>query len=223
MADAIAILKQQEATIIDVAIPSVVEKDPSKNLLLWDTCRSQGRGQDENCSIIFQYGMKRDFNKWLGSLGSSSPFKTLADLRSWNVAHEKAGTIKYGQATLDSSDARDLNMDRARYEADRAKDILLAGTNGIDAVMKASNLDALLFPGANGAAIAAKPGYPTVIVPFAMIPNAPTPPFPPGFDARPSPFGVSFTGMACSEPRLLELAYAFEQATRRRVPPPSAP
>ena len=89
--------------------------------------------------------------------------------------------------------------------------------------MKAQKLDALLFPGASGAAIAAKPGYPTVIVPFGTLPNAPTPAFPSGFNARPAPYGVSFTGMACSEPRLIELAYAFEQATRRRVPPPEAP
>jgi len=45
-----------------------------------------------------------------------------------------------------------------------------------------------------------------------MVPNAATPPLPSGFNAKPSPFGVSFTGMACSEPRLIELAYAFEQA-----------
>ena len=90
--------------------------------------------------------------------------------------------------------------------------------------MKAQTLDALLFPGGTGAAIAAKPGYPTVIVPFGTVPNAPTPAaFPESFSARPAPFGVSFTGMACSEPRLLALAYAFEQATRRRVPPPSVP
>ena len=89
--------------------------------------------------------------------------------------------------------------------------------------MKANQLDALLFPGASGASIAAKPGYPTVIVPFGMVPNAPTPPFPEGFDAKPAPFGVSFTGMACSEPRLLDLAFSFEQATKRRVPPPSVP
>lgn len=74
-----------------------------------------------------------------------------------------------------------------------------------------------------GNAIAAKPGYPTVIVPFGMIPNSPTPPFPEGFKARPVPYGVAFTGTACSEPRLIELAYAFERATKRRVPPPSAP
>ena len=114
----------------------------------------------------------------------------------------------------------DVERDRARYEADRAKDSALGATHGIDEVMKANRLDALLFPGANGAGIAARPGYPTVIVPFGLVPNAPTPAFPDGFDAKPAPFGVSFTGMACSEPRLLELAYAFEQATKRRSPPP---
>jgi amidase len=99
----------------------------------------------------------------------------------------------------------------------------LVGKNGIDAAMKANNLDALLFPGASGAAIAAKPGYPTVIVPFAMVPNTLNPPLPPNFDAKPSPFGLSFTGMACSEPRLLELAFAFEHVTRRRIPPTAVP
>ena len=44
--------------------------------------------------------------------------------------------------------------------------------------------------------------------------------FPEGFDANPAPFGVGFTGAACSEPRLIEIAYAFEQATMRRVLPP---
>jgi amidase len=113
----------------------------------------------------------------------------------------------------------DVTLDRARYTADREKDLLLAATQGVDAVMKEHDLDALLFPGASGASIAAKPGYPTVIVPFGFAPNASTPGFPEGFDAKPSPFGVSFTGLACSEGRLLALAYAFEQATKRRVPP----
>jgi len=149
--------------------------------------------------------------------------KTLTELREWNLAHQKAGAIRYGQSRLDISDEMDLERDRARYEADRAKDLALSATNGIDAVMKAQHLDALLFPGASSAGIAARPGYPTVIVPFALIPNAPTPPFPDGFNAKPEPYGVSFTGMACSEPRLLGLAYAFEQATHKRVPPPGAP
>jgi amidase len=121
-----------------------------------------------------------------------------------------------------------VDADRARYEADRAKDIALSATHGIDEVIKANNLDAILFPGPTGASIAAKPGYPTVIVPFGMVPNgsnqgASQRPFPDGFNAKPAPFGVSFTGTACSEPKLIELGYAFEQATKRRVPPPSVP
>jgi len=77
--------------------------------------------------------------------------------------------------------------------------------------------------GTGSAGIASKPGYPTVIVPWAMVPNAPTTAFPESFKAMPQPFGVSFTGMACSEPTLLKLAYAFEQATKKRVSPPSTP
>jgi len=226
MEDAIAALKKQGAIIIDPAdIPSITDKDPKNNFMLWGQCSgvNEGRGKDENCSVDLKYGMKRDFNKWLASLGAAAPFRTLADLRAFNTAHQKAGAIKYGQSNLDISDEMDVEKDRARYEADRARDIKLGGTHGIDEIMKAERLDAILFPGATGAAIAAKPGYPTVIVPFALVANAPTPAFPASFNARPAPFGVSFTGMACSEPRLIELAYAFEQATRKRVPPPLFP
>ena len=218
--------------IVDPAdIPSVVATDAKSNFLNWSTCAGleNAKGKDADCSVVLKYGMKRDFNKWLASLGTRAPVKTLTELRQWNVAHQKAGAIKYGQAQLDISDEMDVPSDRVRYEADRQKDILLSATQGIDAVMKDQKLDALLFPGGSGAAIAAKPGYPTVIVPFGLVPNAPgaqsppAPPFPEGFGAKPAPLGVSFTGLACSEPRLIELAYAFEQATKKRIPPPGAP
>jgi amidase len=226
MDDAIAVLKKQGAIIVDPAdIPSIVDKDPNSNFMLWGQCSgvNEGRGKDENCSIDLKYGMKRDFNKWLASLGAAAPFNTLADLIAYNKAHQKASALKYGQSNLEISDEMDVEKDRARWEADRAKDIRLGGTHGIDEVMKAERLDALVFPGAGGAALAAKPGYPTVIVPYALVANAPTPPFPAGFEAKPGPFGVSFTGGACSEPKLIELAYAFEQATKKRVPPPQFP
>jgi amidase len=226
MEEAIAVLKQQGAIIIDPAdIPSVTDKDLKNNFVLWNQCSgaNEGRGKDLNCSVDFKYGMKRDFNRWLASLGPAAPVKTLKDLIAWNTAHQKAGAIKYGQSNLDISDEMDLEKDRARYEADRAKDVKLGATHGIDEVMKAERLDAILFPAASGAGIAARPGYPTVIVPFAFVPNVPTPAFPAGFDARPTPYGVSFAGMACSEPKLIELAYAFEQATKKRVPPPLFP
>jgi amidase len=168
--------------------------------------------------------MKRDFNTWLASLGETAPVKTLAELREWNSAHAHRNAIKYGQANLDVSDEIDVERDRPRWEADRKKDIHLGATHGIKEAIEQHKLDALLFPGASGAGIAAKPGYPTVIVPFATVPNAPTnAPFPEGFNAKPGPYGASFTGVACSEPRLIELAYAFEQATKKRVPPASAP
>jgi amidase len=229
MEEAITILKQQGAIIVDpVEIPSIASTDPQQNFLLWNVCSGldNAKGKDAGCSIVFKYGMKRDFNKWLSSLGAAAPVKNLTELRQWNIAHQRAGSIKYGQALLDISDEMNVEADAARYRADREKDLRLSGANGIDAVMKKNQLDALLFPGPSSAAIAAKPGYPTVIVPFGLVPNAPAspaPPFPEGFAAKPTPYGVGFTGMACSESRLIELAYAFEQATKRRVPPPSVP
>jgi amidase len=224
MNEAIEILKQMGAIIVDPAdIPSIVTTDPNRNFLLWNTCSggTDSKGRDAGCSVVFKYGMKRDFNKWLASLGPSAPVASLTALREWNITHTKSGAIKYGQSNLDVSDEMDLGGDKARYEADRAKDLDLSATHGIDEVMKAHRLDALLFPGPNGATVAAKPGYPTVIVPFGFIANAPAnAPFPESFQAKPAPFGVSFTGMSCAEPRLIGLAYAFEQATKRRVAPP---
>jgi amidase len=223
MAEVIAVLRAEGATVVDPAdIPSVVAADRANNVLLWPVCAGPGgaKGQDAGCSIVFKYGMKRDFNAWLASLGPVAPVKTLTELRLWNVAHQRAGAIKYGQAQLDNSDEMDVAADRARYQADRAKDLRLSAAEGIDAVMKSERLDALLFPAGSGAAIAARPGYPSVIVPAGFVPNAPTPAFPDGFNARPAPYGVTFAGLACSEPRLIALAYAFEQATRRRVRPP---
>jgi amidase len=221
--------------IVDPAdLPSIVATDAKNSFLTWGVCAGldNAKGKDAECSVVLKYGMKRDFNAWLKSLGPKAPVKTLTELRQWNVAHQRGGAIKYGQAQLDISDEMDVRADRVRYESDREKDILLSATQGIDAALKQHNLDALLFPGPSGAAIAAKPGYPTVLVPFAMVPNVPfgggggggaASAFPEGFDAKPSPYGVSFTGSACSEPRLIELAFAFEQATKKRVAPPLFP
>lgn len=225
----IATLKAQGAVIIDPAdIPSVLAKDPAGNFLNWNTCGGPdaGKGRDADCSIVFKYGMKRDFNAWLKSLGDRAPVKTLTELRQWNVAHQKADAIRYGQANLDISDEMELQGDRARYEGDRRKDILLSATNGIDAVMQANSLDALLFPGVSSAGIAAKPGYPTITVPYTFVPvsrGTGAQAFPEGFEPAPAPFGVSFTAGACSEPKLIELAYSFEQATKRRRSPPLFP
>lgn len=226
MDEAVSILRRQGAVVVDPAdLPSVLAQDARNNALSFGPCAGAGgaKGRDANCSTVFKYGMKRDFNAWLATLGPAAPVKSLTELRAFNLKRRAAGTLKYGQVQLDISDEMDLAQDRARYEADMAKGIELAGPQGIDAALRQHRLDALLFPAARGYALSAAPGYPTVIVPFATVANAPSDPFPDGFNPRPVPFGVSFAGTACSEGRLIEIGYAFEQASKRRVPPPLFP
>ena len=222
MSEAIEILKQQGAIVTDPAdVPSFADKDPNNNFAAWDFCSGaeHAKGKDSGCSINFKYGMKRDFNAWLKTLGPSAPVKTLTELREWNTAHARAGAIRYGQSRLDISDEMDLAADRARNEADHQKDWRLSRDQGIDGVIKAHKLDAILTPGGSGAGLAARAGYPIIVVPFATLPNAGGQAMPAGFNPKPAPYGVGFTGIACTEPRLIALAYAFEQATKRRVPP----
>jgi amidase len=223
MADAIAVLRQQGAVIVDPAdVPSLATTARDDNFAVWEFCAGaeHAKGKDEACSINFKYGMKRDFDVWLRSLGSSAPVSSLTALREWNLAHARQGAIRYGQSRLDISDEMELEADRARNDRDQQKDRRLSRAQGIDAVLREHKLDAIFTPGGSGAGLAARAGYPIVVVPFGTVPNQPGTAFPSGFNARPSPYGVGFTGAACSEPRLIALAYAFEQATKRRVPPP---
>ena len=220
MAEAVAVLTLAGATVVDPAnLPSIVADDPARSLLEWPICIAPGgaKGRDANCSIVLKYGMKRDFNRWLASLGKAAPVASLTALRAWNTAHARDGALVYGQGELDISDEIDVAADRPRYLADRQKDLRLTRTEGIDAALAAHGLDALFFPSYLGASVGARAGYPTIIVPFGTL--APEPAQAQGLESRPAPFGVSFTARACSEPRLIEMAYAFEQATRRRVPP----
>jgi amidase len=226
LAEAIAVLKQQGAIVVDPAdIPSFVAQTANDSFPLWDFCSGaeHAKGKDDNCSINFKYGMKRDYNAWLATLGPSAPVKSLKEHIEWNRAHAKAGAIKYGQSRFEISDETDLVADKARLDADDAKDRRLSRDQGIDGVLKAYNLDAFITPGGSGAGIASRAGYPIIAVPFALVPNAPQQPLPAGFNAKPAPFGVGFVGAQCSEPTLIEIAYAFEQATKKRVPPASAP
>jgi len=222
--EAIAVLKQAGAEIVDPAdFPSYSAKEADKNPLSIGGCDRPGSESSTACSAVLAYGMHRDFNAWLAAQNGKAPFKTLEELVAWNEANKNLGTMKYTQNALLGALANDLEKNKAKYEADRKRDIELNGTQAIDAAMTEHKLDALLFAGARGAGVAAKPGYPTVIVPFAMVANPPTPAYPEGFNPQPMPMGISFTGMACAEPRLIELAYAFEQLTKKRQPPPNMP
>jgi amidase len=187
------------------------------------------------CSTVLLYGFKRDLNAYLASLGPGAPVRTLADVIAFNNAF-KIGSVpvglKYGQVlaiAAESLDIRPGSADTKRYLSDRAKDLDVAKTRGLDVVYK--DFDAVLFPANRGANVAARAGYPSIVVPGGFVPNpavpppplTPPPPLPDGFDAKDAPFGVTFSGPAFSEPKLIGYAYAFEQATQHRTPPGSAP
>ncbi|HEV3140680.1 MAG TPA: hypothetical protein VGY57_09205, partial [Vicinamibacterales bacterium] len=76
------------------------------------------------------------------------------------MTHTRGNAIRYGQSNLDISDELDVERDKAKYEADRAKDLLLAGDRGLKAALEDNRLDALLFPGWNISGLASRPGFP---------------------------------------------------------------
>jgi amidase len=206
---AAASLRQAGAVVVDPAdLPSLTTAYRDRHLADWPICF--GTPGNAGCSIVLRYGMKRDFNRWLASLGASAPVRSLTELRRWNTEHQADGALEFGQGQLDASDAIDLERDADRYRQDRRKDLQLTRAEGLDAVLRTHTLDAVAFPGFVGAAIGARAGYPSIIVPFTAERST---------GSVPVPSGVTFTGAPCSEPRLIALAYAFEQATRRRVPP----
>ncbi|PYQ20041.1 MAG: amidase [Acidobacteria bacterium] len=177
-----------------------------------------------NCSTVLMYGQKHDLNNYLADR-PDAPMHTLADIIAFNAAHA-AVALKYGQAIFlaaEQLDTSPTSADTARYKSDRALDLALTrgglsavlnGTDGIEGT--GDDFDAILFPQNRGAAAPAKAGYPSIVVPGGFVP-------PTGAVVNPAPFGVTFSGRAFSEPRLIALAYAFEQATRHRKPPASAP
>jgi amidase len=220
MTDVIDVLKRQGAIVVDPAdLPSVVDPAPG-NILSFGFCSgvNNARGKDADCSVVLKYGMKRDFNAYLATLGAAAPVKSLTALRDFNTAHTRANAIKYGQSNLDISDEMDLVQDRARYEADRAKDLSLAGERGFKAAIDANHLDALMFPSWTISNLASRPGYPEIVVPIGFTSTS-SDQFPAGFDPKPAPYSASFVGLPCSEGKLIQIAYALEQATKARVPP----
>jgi len=185
------------------------------------------------CSTVLFYGFKRDLNQYIHDhVRHSFPIQSLEDVVNFNAAHMPAAT-KYDQDIAVFSQMFDLSpasADTLRYNRDRAEDILrsrgaiAALLNGADGMAgTADDYDAFLASGNNLAGTPAKAGYPSIVLPGGTFQNVVTPPFPAGFNANDGPAGVTFSGRAFSEPRLIGLAYAFEQATHYRFSPASAP
>ena len=173
---------------------------------------------------VLLYEFKADLNAYLAEWAPGAPAKTLGALIEWNKAHA-ADEMPYFKQEIFELAEKKGSLSSADYrKAMRAK--LLAGPQGIDAVMKAHKLDALVAPtqgpagltdlvygdpnqGGSFTSPAAVAGYPHITVPAGFVFGLPV--------------GVSFVGGAWSEPTLLKLAYSFEQATKARRAPTFGP
>jgi len=220
--DAIAVMRAEGATVVD---PYEIPNQAA--ISAFGICTSFPAPAD--CSTVLMFGQKHDLNQYL-THRPNSPMHTQHDIVVYNTAHPG----KYNQnifLAVDKLDTSPGSLDTQRYQADRAKDLLLT-RGGLDAVYNGpdgiagtdDDFDAILFPRNGGAGAPAKAGYPSIVVPggFAPVPTQ-NPPFPAGFVPEPAPFGVTFSGRPFSEPRLIAIAYAFEQATLHRKPPKSTP
>ncbi len=154
---------------------------------------------------VLVYEFKAALNAYLHQLDHTVPIHSLKELIQYNL--EQPDTmLKYGQSILLESENTSGNLTEPTYIESRIRDLELSRDQGIDQVMKEHQLDAVLFPANFGSAIAAKAGYPSITVPG-------------GYTKDGEPFGVTFSARAYEEPKLIKLAYAFEQATKHRVAP----
>lgn len=199
MEQAIAAMRKAGATVIEADIPTL------------------GQWNDAEFKVL-KYELKAGLGRYLSKSGA--PIADLAGLIAFNREHAAQEMPFFGQDIFEQAQALGPLTDAAYLEArDRAR--RLAGPEGIDAALAARQLDALVAPAVSpawlidpingdhftgaGYGAAAVAGTPSITVPMG--------------DSHGLPLGIVFMGPAWSEPRLVELAYAFEQATRARKPP----
>ncbi len=206
MAEAIGALRAGGAEIVDPA-----EVAPSAPF-----------GEDEFEVLLYEF--KHGINAYLAATDASLPARSLDGLIRFNEEQADREMPWFRQELFEQAQERGP-LTEERYVAARERAVRLAGEEGIDAPLRAHRLDALIAPtggpawpidlingdhfGGGSSSAAAVAGYPNVSVPAGVVHGLPV--------------GISFIGTAWSEPTLLRLAYAYEQATRLRRPPAFLP
>ena len=201
-----------------------------------DVCKRLGAVIIENANIptagkfdatefeVLLFEFKNDLNAYLASRGAKNPYRTLKDLIAFNEQHRDREMPFFSQEIFLQAEEKGPLTSPA-YRRALAANWRLTRTEGIDAVMNRHRLDALIAPTGSPAwptdvvngdhftggfsSAAAVAGYPHITVPAGFIYGLPV--------------GLSFVGRAWSEPKLLALAYSYEQATMFRRPPKFLP
>jgi amidase len=200
---AVAALEAAGATVVDAEIPTAGQ---------WDEAELE----------VLLHELKADLNAYLGN--SSAPVESLAEVIAFNKQNAATEMRYFAQELFEQAEAKGPLTDKAYLEA-RDKARRLAGPEGIDVALKKDNLDALIAPSMSpawptdpingdhftgaGYGAAAVARYPSISVPMG--------------DSHGLPLGITFMGTAWSEARLVELAYAYEQASKARKPPKFLP
>jgi amidase len=173
---------------------------------------------DELTAMLFEF--KDGLNRNLAARVGAGPH-SLAELIAWNTAHAAQEMPWFPQDILVDAQAKGPLTDAAYIQL-REKLRRLAGKEGIDAALAHDHLDALVAPtagpaflsdlingdhilGGNITTAPAIAGYPHITVPMGLVHGLPV--------------GISFVGAAFSEPKLIGIAYAYEQASHARRPP----
>lgn len=202
MEDALEVMKKEGATLVD---PLEIE--------------TAGKFGDTEF-LGFMYELKADLNAYLAWLGANTPVKTLKEIIEFNEKNAAKEMPYFGQENFVKAEEKGPLTTKEYVDA-MAKNHELAGKEGIDKAMDANKLDAIVAPtggpawltdivngdafGGGSSEFAAVAGYPNVNVPAGYV--------------RGLPVGISLFGRAWSEPVLIRLAYAYEQATKFRKAP----
>ena len=168
---------------------------------------------------VLLYEFKADLNKYLAGLGTS-PVRSLKEVIDFNEKNRDKEMPYFGQDLFIKAQAKGPLTSQQYIQALR-KNHLLTRTQGIDFVMKQNRLDALIAPTGGPAwptdlvngdhftggysSASAVAGYPHITIPAGYVFGMPV--------------GMSFFAGAYSEPKLIKMAYAFEQGTKARQPP----
>jgi amidase len=178
-----------------------------------------GKFDDSEFEVLL-YEFKADLNAYLAGLGPQAPVRSIKDVIAFNEKNRVREMPYFGQDIMIKAEAKGPLTSKQYLRALR-KNHLLTRSQGIDFVMRKHRLDALIAPTGGPAwptdwingdhysggysSASAVAGYPHITVPAGYVFGLPV--------------GISFFGGAFSEPKLLKIAYAFEQATTVRRPP----